>query len=139
MTIEGKAGDAVDFILLDTYGGGIPMFFEARLFMDVVAEENYVGGPNGSLTGTNFNQQGEGGWYYMYADSMELVTRVVGDTNADSVVDVCDVVKLKLLADAQPSNLSRYDMCVDGFLDEKDVNALRKYLLGLIPTPRFNP
>ena len=139
VTIEVKAGDAVDFILLDTYGGGIPMFFEARLFMDVVAEENYVGGPNGSLTGTNFNQQGEGGWYYMYADSMELVTRVVGDTNADSVVDVCDVVKLKLLADTQPSNLSRYDMCVDGLLDEKDVNALRKYLLGLIPTPRFNP
>jgi hypothetical protein len=75
----------------------------------------------------------------MYAESTELVTRVVGDTNADGVVDVCDVVKLELLADTQPSNLSRYDMCVDGLLDEKDVNALRKYLLGLIPTPRFNP
>ncbi len=74
VAIDVKAGDHIDFVLIDTFGGGIPMFFEARIFMNRVGNDTYIGGPDGALTGANFNQQGEGGWRYMYAQTAEMVT-----------------------------------------------------------------
>lgn len=60
-----------------------------------------------------------------------------GDLNGDGEVDICDLVVLAIAETGQPQILSPYDLLVDAVLDEKDLAALRYYLLGEIDHPKY--
>ncbi len=80
LKLDVKAGDTYDFIMIDNYGLGVPMYFQARIFMNEGTEvlnyrkNDFVDGC--LLAGKNMNQQGEDGWQYLYAESVELVTKM---------------------------------------------------------------
>lgn len=76
LVFEAKAGDEFNFILINDFGGNLPMAFKARVLDQ---NDNYLNF-EGNLRTQNFNTQGEGGWYYQYATSVveeEYVEQIV--------------------------------------------------------------
>ena len=61
-----KAGDEFNFILINDFGGNLPMTFKARVLNQNDTDFDF----EGKLRTQNFNTQGEGGWYYQYATSV---------------------------------------------------------------------
>ncbi len=73
LVFETKAGDEFNFILINDFGGNLPMTFNARVLDQ---NDNYLN-YNGNLRTQSFNTQGEGGWYYQYATSVEELDEIV--------------------------------------------------------------
>ena len=151
LVLEVNAGDTLDFVMIDPYGLGVPMYFQARLFMNSVQESSLLNYRKNEfvegclLAGKNMNQQGEDGWTYLYATDVKSETRPVvsadGDVNGDGYIDVLDLVYLAraVAAEEQPEDMVPYDLMQDGVLNNDDLSLLRKYLLGIIKKPVAKP
>ena len=70
---------------------------------------------------------------------LPIASHLLGYLNGDGEVDICDLVVLTIAETGQPQILSPYDLLVDAVLDEKDLAALRYYLLGEIDHPKYKP
>ncbi|MBO7218106.1 MAG: discoidin domain-containing protein, partial [Clostridia bacterium] len=68
LSFDVKAGDEFKFITIDNTGVQIPVNFMARVLLNGVNQDS-----SGNLRSTAFNAQGQSGWYYEYATSVNAL------------------------------------------------------------------
>ncbi len=96
LLIEVEAGDTINFVTIDEQGSGAPILFNARV---VMFNKTYC--VNGNLRGENCNAQGEGGWRYLYANSVSVIAKA-------DLTDVNSLIKkAEKILDSGASNYTK--------------------------------